>query len=175
MFNSHKRLSRIIIILIIFAVIISAPIVIVKFVNTVKIEFTPESVQKERITSDGAVLDRFDISDREKRKIIANPDEYCVVNIIGVSRNTYKTSVCDIIVNVKTSEKGVYFKCNTVENESPAFDRTAPGESRNYEVSVLTEKSYVNGMSEDDFLSSLTFSAKALKYSDEKFERVYGS
>ena len=89
--------------------------------------------------------------------------------------NNSGTQICDEHINAEFKKKSASFlKAEYMLNDSPAFSRTGVDEKTECSVLLLIEADYYDNMSKADFIDSIEFSVSVLKYSDEKFSRVYG-
>ena len=170
MFHSLKKLCC----LIIFAVVIIVFVVIgYNHLNNVTVEFLPEYISTD--APDEYILNRFNLSNNKREHILENSENYIVVCINGEITNSCSTQVCDVKIDAKLCEsKNVYFKTENRINESPAFYRIDVNETVNDCVYILIDSEFFSSIDDKELLDVLEFTATAKKYSDEKFENVYG-
>ena len=138
------------------------------------IPFYPSSVEIVGSAED-EILSHFRLSKNEINKILNNSDKYYVIEVQGVMHNNSGTQICDEHINAEFKKKSASFlKAEYMLNDSPAFSRTGIDEKTECSVLLLIEADYYDSMSQADFIDSIEFSVSVLKYSDEKFSRVYG-
>lgn len=105
--------------------------------------------------------------------ILKNPEKYCIVFISGDVINDEDVAVCDEKINVKLNSNKIFFRCERKINDSPAFSRIPAHSVSRSTIRIIVEAGYFDSMDENDFLNQLTFKTSVIKYSDEKFSRVY--
>lgn len=138
------------------------------------IPFYPSSVEIVS-SANNEILSRFRLSKNEINKILNNSDKYYVIEVQGVMHNNSGTQICDEHINAEFKKPSADFlEVEYMLNESPAFSRTGIDEKTDCSVLLLIEADYYDSMSEADFIDSIEFNVSVLKYSDEKFSRVYG-
>ena len=138
------------------------------------IPFYPSSVEIVS-SANNELLSRFRLSKNEINKILNNSDKYYVIEVQGVMHNNSGTQICDEHINAEFKKPSADFlEVEYMLNESPAFSRTGIDEKTDCSVLLLIEADYYDSMSEADFIDSIEFNVSVLKYSDEKFSRVYG-
>lgn len=138
------------------------------------IPFYPSSVEIVS-SANNEILSRFRLSKNETNKILNNSDKYYVIEVQGVMHNNSGTQICDEHINAEFKKPSADFlEVEYMLNESPAFSRTGIDEKTDCSVLLLIEADYYDSMSEADFIDSIEFNVSVLKYSDEKFSRVYG-
>ena len=138
------------------------------------IPFYPSSVEIVGSAED-EILSRFRLSKNEINKILNNSDKYYVIEVQGVMHNNSGTQICDEHINAEFKKPSADFlEVEYMLNESPAFSRTGIDEKTECSVLLLIEADYYDSMSEAEFFDSIEFNVSVLKYSDEKFSRVYG-
>lgn len=169
--NTFKRLCCIAV------VIIVTFLGIMIFVQSQRIiiPFYPSSAEiVDPIDKD--ILNRFRLSEYKKEKILNNADKYCIVEVCGEIHNDSGTEVCDMHIKAEFKKPSAGFiEAEYRLNESPAFARTDIDEKMEDSVLLLVEKEYYESGTEEEFIDSIDFSVSVLKYSDEKFSRVYGA
>lgn len=169
--NTFKRLCCIAV------VIIVTFLGIMIFVQSQRIiiPFYPSSAEiVDPIDKD--ILNRFRLSEYKKEKILNNADKYCIVEVCGEIHNDSGTEVCDMHIKAEFKKPSAGFiEAEYRLNESPAFARTDIDEKTEDSVLLLVEKEYYESGTEEEFINSIDFSVSVLKYSDEKFSRVYGA
>ena len=169
--NTFKRLCCIAV------VIIVTFLGIMIFVQSQRIiiPFYPSSAEiVDPIDKD--ILNRFRLSEYKKEKILNNADKYCIVEVCGEIHNDSGTEVCDMHIKAEFKKPSAGFiEAEYRLNESPAFARTDIDEKMEDSVLLLVEKEYYESGTEEEFINSIDFSVSVLKYSDEKFSRVYGA
>ena len=156
-------------------VVISAVVLIFSSAQRTIIPFYPSSVEiVDPIDKD--ILSRFRLSENKKNEILNNADKYCIVEVCGEIHNDSGTEVCDMHIKAEFKKLSAEFiEAEYRLNESPAFARTDIDEKTEDSVLLLVEKEYYESRTEEEFIDSIDFSVSVLKYSDEKFSRVYGS
>ena len=138
------------------------------------IPFYPSSVEIVS-SANNEILSRFRLSKNEINKILNNSDKYYVIEVQGVMHNNSCTQICDEHINAEFKKPSADFlEVEYMLNESPAVSRTGIDEKTDCSVLLLIEADYYDSMSEAEFFDSIEFNVSVLKYSDEKFSRVYG-
>lgn len=156
-------------------VVICAAVLIFSSAQRIIIPFYPSSAEiVDPIDKD--ILNRFRLSEYKKEKILNNADKYCIVEVCGEIHNDSGTEVCDMHIKAEFKKPSAGFiEAEYRLNESPAFARTDIDEKTEDTVLLLVEKEYYESGTEEEFINSIDFSVSVLKYSDEKFSRVYGA
>ena len=155
-------------------VLIFLTIIIFFQVRRTTISFYPSSI--EIVDSiDKSNLRCFRLSEYKKEILMNNAEKYCIVVVNGVIHNDSGTEVCDMHIKAEFKKLSAGFiEAEYRLNESPAFDRTDIDEKTEDSFLLLVEKEYYESRTEEEFIDSIDFSVSVLKYSDEKFSRVYG-
>lgn len=155
-------------------VVICAAAFIYIFSQKTTIPFYPSSAEIVNPVEED-ILNRFRLSENKKKEVMNNADKYCIVEVCGEIHNDSGTEVCDMHIKAEFKKHSAGFiEAEYRLNESPAFARTDIDEKTKDSVLLLVEKEYFESRTEEDFIDSIDFSVSVLKYSDEKFSRVYG-
>lgn len=156
-------------------VVICAAVLIFSSAQRTTIPFYPSSAETVNPV-DEDILSRFGLSENKKNEILNNADKYSIVAVSGVIHNDSGTEVCDMRIKAEFKKPSAGFiEAEYRMNESPAFARTDIDEKTEDSVLLLVEKEYYESRTEGEFIDSIDFSVSVLKYSDEKFSRVYGA